>query len=194
MTGYGSAHPPSAQHFVQRGGDGLLKISTFGEHTIEKHLNRPTMKTHTYTTLALALLFNACGSSDKTPEERMEEALESNSLTTSFEIGDCDPIIKDYDDLMADYVEGLQSMVDNQELDQEWMDELKEKGDKLEAEVKAKGAEEVGEDCWREFNGLALKYQPEITRLGMEITKMQMQKNGMDPAMLEKYMQQSPNQ
>lgn len=97
----------------------------------------------------------------------------------------CDPIVGEFRDLMADYADGLQAMVEARKVDQARQAEWSERASELSNRIEARGERELGLKCWQEFNTISLEYAPRIADLGMKLAMIQMEGKGIDPAMLE---------
>jgi len=97
----------------------------------------------------------------------------------------CDPIVGEFRDLMADYESGLKSMIEAGEVDKARQEEWSAKAKDLNERIQARGERELGMKCWQEFNTISQAYAPRIAELGMKMAMIQMEKTGLDPAMME---------
>ncbi len=97
----------------------------------------------------------------------------------------CDPVVGEFRDLMADYADGLQAMVEARKLDEVRQAEWSERAAELSKRIEARGERELGLKCWQEFNTISQEYAPRIADLGMKLAMIQMEGKGIDPAMLE---------
>lgn len=101
----------------------------------------------------------------------------------------CDPLVGEFRDLMADYEAGLKEMVEAKRVDEARQQEWSERTNALSERVKAKGEKELGMKCWQEFNAISQEYAPRIAELGMKLAMIQMEGKGIDPAMMEQMKQ-----
>ncbi|MFZ1694272.1 MAG: hypothetical protein WAT74_13825 [Flavobacteriales bacterium] len=97
----------------------------------------------------------------------------------------CDPIVGEFRDLMADYEKGLEDMVAASKVDAARQAEWSERAKELNERIAARGEQELGLKCWQEFHTISQTSAPRIAELGMKLTMLQMEGKGIDPAMLE---------
>lgn len=129
----------------------------------------------------VVILFAACGTSSPNAE-----GTEVPKATPAVEAAtQCDPLVGEFRDLMADYEAGLKDMVAAKQIDEARQQEWSARADELSKKIKAKGERELGLKCWQEFNTIGQEYAPRIAELGMQLAMLQMEGKGMDPAALE---------
>lgn len=133
--------------------------------------------------LPLLLLLANCGQPANESTTRPEaEAAESPAVEAALE---CDPLVGEFRDLMADYQKGLEEMVEAGKVDAARQAEWSERARELNERIAARGERELGLKCWQEFNTISQTYAPRIAELGMKLTMIQMEGKGIDPALLE---------
>jgi len=143
---------------------------------------------HTFTLRALVglpiiALLAGCGQSvPRTPEEASAAAADEQAVEAAVE---CDPLVGEFRNLMADYQKGLEEMVAAGKVDPARQQEWATKAEELNTKIQARGERELGAKCWQEFNTISQTYLPRITELGMKLTILQMEGKGIDPAVLE---------
>ena len=134
------------------------------------------------TTFLLVALFG-CSSA---PTDTTSTDARSNPADAAVEAAvSCDPIVGEFRDLMADYEDGLKSMIEAGEVDKTRQEEWSAKAKELNDRIQARGERDLGRKCWQEFNAISQTYAPRIAELGMKMAMMQMEKTGLDPAMME---------
>ena len=134
------------------------------------------------TTFLLVALFG-CSSA---PTDTTSTGARSNAADAAVEAAvSCDPIVGEFRDLMADYEDGLKSMIEAGEVDKTRQEEWSAKAKELNDRIQARGERDLGMKCWQEFNAISQTYAPRIAELGMKMAMMQMEKTGLDPAMME---------
>lgn len=141
------------------------------------------MKTATNLFLFLAMtLLAACSSEPKngSPEQKEERAMD--------EAAECDPLVGEFRDLMADYESALKEMIAAKKIDPNGQKEFSDKASDLSKRIKERGEKALGMKCWSEFNTIGQTYGTRIAKLGMEVMIMNGGMEGlegMDPAALE---------
>lgn len=130
----------------------------------------------------IALLAGCNQSTPNTPEDSSTAPVPEQAVEAAVE---CDPLVGEFRDLMADYQKGLEEMVAAGKVDPARQQEWATKAEELNTKIQARGERELGAKCWQEFNTISQTYLPRITELGMKLTMIQMEGKGIDPALLE---------
>jgi len=110
------------------------------------------------------------------------------------DITECDPLVTEYGQLLEDYKDGLQEMIDNEELDEDAIEEWGERAEELGEKMEKKGEKTLGLKCWEQFNAIAQRYEQEIPPLAMELMQIEMKKQGIDMDMDAMMKQAQENQ
>ena len=139
--------------------------------------------TRPFPTAFTVLLLAACGGGDATENKDMD--LSEGQRDAVEEAVDCDPLVGEYRDLMAEYVDGLQAMVDAGEVDQDRIESWNDRGNELRDKIEERGERSLGMKCWQEFHTIGSAYAPRIAELGMQVAMQQMKQQGMDPEAME---------
>ncbi len=128
------------------------------------------------------MILTACSSepANETPDQKEERVLN--------EAAECDPLVGEFRDLIADYEGALAGMVANKKIDPEQQEKFSAKASDLSMRIQERGEKALGIKCWTEFNTIGQTYGPRIAKLGMEAMMMEGGMEGlegMDPAALE---------
>ncbi len=146
------------------------------------HMNHLTTL-RTLLGLPIIALLAGCGqSTPNTPEATSTDPADAQAVEAAAE---CDPVVGEFRDLMADYEKGLQDMVAARKVDEARQKEWSAKAKDLNERIEARGERELGMKCWQEFNTIGQSYAPRIADLGMKLAMIQMEEKGVDPAMIE---------
>lgn len=132
--------------------------------------------------IPLVLFLGACGPASQDDPEAQDHSTIPSAVKEAVE---CDPLVGEFRDLMADYEAGLKDMVAAKQVDEARQQEWSARADELSKKIKAKGERELGLKCWQEFNTIGQEYAPHIAELGMKLAMLQMEGKGMDSAMME---------
>jgi len=100
---------------------------------------------------------------------------------------DCDPLMGEFRDLMADYEKGLEEMVAAKEVDELRMAGWNARAEALGDRIAAKGEQGLGARCWKEFNDEAAERGGRIMALSLELARIAMEQEGIDPQLMERY-------
>ncbi|MBK9175231.1 MAG: hypothetical protein IPM46_02610 [Flavobacteriales bacterium] len=139
------------------------------------------MKTNHAIMLPALLMLSACGGGTST-QETSDTPNDPPAVEAATQ---CDPLVGEFRDLMADYEAGLKDMVAAKKVDEARQQEWSSRANELSERIKVKGERELGLKCWQEFNTIGQEYAPRIADLGMKLAMLQMEGKGIDPAMME---------
>ena len=128
------------------------------------------------------IFFAACSNepANETPEQKEERVLN--------EAAECDPLVGEFRDLMADYEKELGAMVAAKKIEPETQQRFSQKAMDLTKRIQERGETALGVKCWTEFNSIGQTYVPRIAKLSMQAMTMEggMESlEGMDPAAMQ---------
>jgi len=124
------------------------------------------------------MILTACSSDpvNETPEQKEERVLN--------DAAECDPLVGEFRDLMADYEKELGAMVAAKKIEPETQQRFSKKASDLTTRIQERGETALGVKCWTEFNSIGQTYVPRIAKLSMEAMMMEggiESLEGMDP-------------